>query len=136
MPVLQGWSTADYLRCADMYEARGVRLPDHAVVGLGSVCRRQSTLDIGRLVDLLYRRLTPAPADHPYDFENSLHGFGVKTSGLRSYGSLLGSVDSMAWSRAARYRAALPGCTHTTCANCMRYALRWRERILTGLRIL
>ena len=39
----------------------------------------------------------------------------------------------MAWSYAARRAPALPGCTgHRNCANCLTYATRWRDRILTA----
>jgi hypothetical protein len=57
-------------------------------------------------------------------------GFGVKKSGLASYGVHLASADSLAWSFNARRNRPLPGCTHKSCANCLRYALRWREEIL------
>ena len=58
-----------------------------------------------------------------------LHGFGVKTSGLTSCGRWLTSADSMAWSFRGR---RVPGCepSHPSEANCMRFALAWRERIL------
>ncbi len=37
----------------------------------------------------------------------------------------------MAWSIDARHRPPLPGCTrHRNCANCLRYALRWRSHVL------
>lgn len=61
----------------------------------------------------------------------SLHGFGIKVLGLRRYGHLLTSADSMAWSVAARRSAPLPGCTaHRNCANCPRYAYRWRAEVI------
>ena len=60
-----------------------------------------------------------------------LHGFGIKICGLGKYGSLLHSCDSLAWSMAARRQPALPGCAgHHSCANCARFAFRWRERVL------
>ncbi|SDZ53048.1 hypothetical protein SAMN05216215_10913 [Saccharopolyspora shandongensis] len=63
-----------------------------------------------------------------------MHGFGIKTSGLRDYGSHLHSADSMAWSYAARRSPRLPGCTaHKNCANCPRFAFHWRERVLASL---
>ncbi|MFG2864697.1 hypothetical protein [Streptomyces sioyaensis] len=52
MPVLQGWTLDDYLRCVDMYASMGVDLTLEPLVGLGSVCRRQSTkeaLPLGRM---------------------------------------------------------------------------------------
>ena len=68
-----------------------------------------------------------------------LHGFGVKTLGLRKLKDLLSSADSMAWSTDARYLKSgpLPGCAHGVggkgnCANCPIYALRWREKLLAS----
>src|SRR4051794_36560160 len=37
VPVLQGWTTADYLRCVQLYQQHDVRLTDAPLVGLGSV---------------------------------------------------------------------------------------------------
>lgn len=39
----------------------------------------------------------------------------------------------MAWSFDARRTVPLVGCSHKACSNCLRYALRWRERILRTL---
>jgi hypothetical protein len=76
MPVLQGWTLADYWRCVDLYEQAGVRLADCPLVGLGSVCRRQATGEIGMIVRSLGAVLP-------------LHGFGCKTAGLARYGRWL-----------------------------------------------
>jgi hypothetical protein len=59
-----------------------------------------------------------------------LHAFGVKVAGLSRYGGYLMSTDSMAWSYAARRTAPLPGHSHRSCANCLTYALDWRDRLL------
>jgi hypothetical protein len=57
-----------------------------------------------------------------------------KTGGLHLYGHRLASADSMAWSYAARREPPLPGCTgHKNCANCLRYAGRWRDNVLSRL---
>jgi hypothetical protein len=61
-----------------------------------------------------------------------LHGFGVKKKGLARYGTVLASADSMAWSSAARHDPPLPGCTHESCQNCARYAMRWRQDLLAS----
>jgi hypothetical protein len=45
----------------------------------------------------------------------------------------LKSADSLAWSYAARRRPPLAGCRHRTRANCPRYALAWRARLLARL---
>lgn len=124
MPVLQGWERDDYLRCMDMYANAGVDFMQFPVIGLGSVCRRQATGEIGEIVAAL-RKVDPALP---------LHGFGVKKRGLVSYGHMLETADSMAWSFDAR-RAAAPmsGCSgHKNCANCLTYALRWREQVLAA----
>lgn len=118
-PVLQGWEASDYERCLSLYEEADLDLWGEPVVGLGSVCRRQSTTEIEALVVWL----------HSLGLDN-LHGFGVKTTGLASYSWALASADSMAWSYRARRDDPLPGCPHQSCANCLDYALLWRERIL------
>nr|WP_197523126.1 hypothetical protein [Actinokineospora pegani] len=123
IPVVQGWQLGDYLRCVDLYARAGVDLADAPLVGLGSVCRRQSTDEIAQVVTTLAAGGL------------GLHGFGVKTAGLALYGDHLVSADSMAWSFRARRSPALPGCvTHRNCANCPRYAAQWRDNVLTGLR--
>jgi hypothetical protein len=65
-----------------------------------------------------------------------MHGFGFKIQGLTDHGHLLTSADSMAWSVDARRTGrTLPGCTrHKNCANCLRYALRWRTNVLAAAR--
>ena len=63
--------------------------------------------------------------------DGPLHGYGVKTRGLREYGNLLTTADSMAWSYNARRHPPLPGCTHRSCSNCLRWALRWRRNIVS-----
>lgn len=134
MPVLQGWEADDYRRCADLYDQAGVRLEDYPVVGLGSVCRRQGTAEITRLVT----DFTPWLA---------LHGFGMKFHGLTAVGHRLASADSMAWSYDARrlsrpmpsciphQRGCSPKCRahHRNCANCPRYATAWRDRLLAAI---
>ena len=119
--MVQGWRLADYLACVDLYASAGVDLAALPRVGLGSVCRRQSTAEIAVIVTALAA------------LGLRLHGFGIKTSGLGQYGHLLASADSMAWSYAARRAPALPGCTgHRNCANCLTYATAWRTRILAA----
>lgn len=121
IPALQGWTLADYHRCVELYDLAGVDLRAEPLVGLGSVCRRQSTEEI--------RVITEALAG----LGLRLHGFGVKTGGLARYAEHLSSADSMAWSLDARRTDPLPGCRHKSCANCLRYAERWRARIARRL---
>lgn len=123
VPVLQGWDVDDYLHHADAYDRAGINLTTEAVVGLGSVCRRQHTGEVEHLACELHARGV-----------RELHGFGFKIQGLARAGHLLGSADSMSWSYEARRRLPLPGCAgHKNCANCATYALAWRQRMLTGL---
>lgn len=59
-----------------------------------------------------------------------LHGFGVKTSGLRSYSLYLGSADSMSWSYGGR---RVRPCAHGRAgseANCLAFAKEWRANIV------
>ena len=119
IPVLQGWEPADYLRHVDMYAAAGINLATMDRVGIGSVCRRQDTAQ----GDWIIRSLAPI----------RLHGFGIKTGGLLRSGHRLTSADSMAWSYNARRNPPMAGCTHQSCANCLRWADRWRHATLTKL---
>jgi len=123
IPVLQGWTLQDYLSHVEQYAAAGIDLTKEWMVGLGSVCRRQSTAQIGAIVTALHA------------LGLKLHGFGVKRDGLEKYGHMLASADSMAWSRTARYdEIRLDGCEHQgPCNNCQRYALLWRSQTIAAL---
>ena len=122
IPVLQAWTLADYLACVDRYAAAGVDLTRLPLVGVGSVCRRQHTSQIGAIITELAA------------VGLRLHGFGVKRRGLARYGPLLESADSLAWSAHARRRPAQLGCVgHRNCANCLAYALAWRDQVLADL---
>lgn len=118
LPVLQGWEREDYLSHVAQYRRAGVDLASLPLVGVGSVCRRQDTGMAEDLVRQLHGEGVRA------------HLFGFKLGGLRRCGHLAASADSMAWSFAARRDAPLPGCTHANCANCIRYAMRWRQKAL------
>lgn len=125
IPVVQGWTLDDYLACVGMYATAGVDLTKEYLVGLGSVCRRQSTEEIAAIVVRLH------------GLGLRLHGFGVKTEGLRLYGAYLASADSMAWSLRGRH---VRGCSHRTPpqripeseANCLPFAREWRHRVLSA----
>lgn len=119
IPVLQGWNLDDYLRHVDAYAAAGIDLSAEPLVGLGSVCRRQSTAEIEAIVWTLAR------------LGLRLHGFGVKAGGLAAYGHMLTSADSMAGSYGARRRVGR--CPHGVVrweANCPRWAAQWRDTVL------
>lgn len=133
VPVLQGYHPEDYLRCLDLYFGAGqesalLRAP---AIGVGSVCRRQRAEEGA---DIFWRLVAEWPA-----LRGRLHAFGFKITGLRMIAPLLGSSDSMSWSREARYAPALPEChvfsRHKNCANCQRFALRWREMLVLDPKI-
>jgi hypothetical protein len=122
-PVLQGYVLGDYLQHIEDYARAGIDLRAEAIVGVGTVCRRQATDEVvnilGQLAGLGLR----------------LHGFGVKKLGVLRLAEHLVSADSMAWSFDAR-RMQRPTCgsrTHKNCANCLHFALRWRTDLLRGL---
>jgi hypothetical protein len=121
-PALQGGTDADsYLRCVDMYRRAGVDLT-RGVVGLGGVCMRESTREITEVVEAV---CVAVPGI-------KLHGYGVKTGGLELYGHHLHSIDSQAWSKAARARRIKsPRCTnfHTDCRNCAVQAQDWHDEM-------
>jgi hypothetical protein len=111
MPVLQGYAPEDYVRHIRMY---GDRLEPGMWVGVGSVCKRNG--DPGAIEEVLLAVKAARP-------DLLLHGFGVKTTALRSrlVRDLLHSADSMAWSFAARAAGRDP--------NSWREAVRFAESI-------
>lgn len=122
VPVLQGFTEREYLRCVDLYRVAGVELDREPRVGVGSVCRRQATAEAASI----FRRLRGLGLQ--------LHAFGAKTLGLELYGDELASADSLAWSFQARMkRIRLEGCSHPCCNNCRRWALSWRASLLERL---
>lgn len=122
-PVLQGQSPGDYLAHVASWSAAGVDLAAEPIVGVGSVCRLQSSARIEAVIRPLAR------------LGLRLHGFGMKLSGLARVGHLLVSADSMAWSATARWeRIRLDECSHRgVCNNCRVWAMRWRDRVLRVL---
>lgn len=92
MPVLQGFAPEDYVRHIDMY---GDRLAPGAWVGVGSVCKRNGDPKAIEAVLCAIKMCRP---------DLRLHGFGLKTTALRSgfVRECLYTADSMAWSFAAR----------------------------------
>ena len=124
MPVLQGRVPADYLRCAQGIAAQ---LREHgrdglpALVGVGSVCRRQLHGPDGLLtvLDALHAAL-PAGVQ--------LHLFGVKGDVLphlvTRYPGRVQSIDSMAWDYAARMDARKAG-ERNTVDNRAAHLISW-----------
>ena len=120
VPVLQGWNISDYQRCFDLYGQAGIDLESEPLVGIGTVCRRQHSVDVEQIV-------------RTFASQNlRVHAFGVKTTGLRRYAEALSSSDSAAWSLRGRH---VPGCTpsHQTESNCLRFALSWHRRIRVAI---
>lgn len=122
IPVLQGYRVADYLRHAADYARAGVRLERLPLVGVGSVCRRQSSAEGVEIIRAV-RSLGIRP-----------HGFGFKKEGIRAALGSLESADSMAWCYAG-WRTPLPECkgSHRNCAHCPRFALKWRQQIVSEI---
>lgn len=123
IPVLQGWSVGDYFDCWELYERAGIDLRAEPVVGVGSVCRRQNTA----MAELLMRALAGEGL--------RLHAFGFKKQGLRAVADALVSADSMAWSAHGRREPPAPECVgkRKNCANCIHFALEWRQELLDSL---
>lgn len=98
MPVIQGFEPKDYISHIKMY---GRWLEEEAWVGIGSVCKRNSS--VGKVEVIL-----EAIASERSDLK--LHGFGLKKTALTSpiVNDLLYSCDSMAWSYAARRQGRNP----------------------------
>ncbi|MFD9190318.1 hypothetical protein ACFWCA_19070 [Streptomyces phaeochromogenes] len=123
MPIIQGRTLDDYLRCIDLYDQVGIDLMLEPVVGIGSVCRLQRTDEAARIIETIW------------SMGIRLHGFGFKATGLRRVAHLLYSSDSMAWSMNAVNREPMPGCVgqHVHCGNCPKYARAWRNQLLNSL---
>jgi hypothetical protein len=113
VPVLQGWSVDDYLRSLDLMMAVWKRwepwLAPPALIGLGSVCRRE-------LMDRkhgLYAILAGLEGHLPPGAR--LHLFGVKgpcLSEIKMY-NWIASADSMGFDFSARVKARQRGISNT-----------------------
>lgn len=118
LPVIQGYAEYEYFDCIDLYMKYGVDLKKAKTVGLGSVCRRQSTNEIDNIVRNLASN------------DIKCHGFGVKILGLKKFSDALFSADSLAWSLAARLRPPQLDCAHKCCSNCRKWAEIWYQKII------
>lgn len=125
--VLQGWTLGDYLDCLELYDKAGLDLRREPVVGVGTMCRRESTISAGNILDWLADEGIP------------IHAFGLKTEGLAAHGRHLFSSDSLAWSDHARFQPPLEGHElpgpgrprgHKRCNNCLEFALEWRANVV------
>lgn len=93
MPVIQGFEPSEYVRHIDAY---GDLLTEGMWVGIGSVCKRNSTVgEIERVLEAVHKRRP----------DLRLHGFGLGKNSLKSQivNDWLYSCDSQAWSFAGRY---------------------------------
>jgi len=104
-----------------MFEQAGVELRVLPVVGIGSVCRRQGTRGA---INVFVRLKSDGLR---------LHGFGLKTTALRSLDSFLYSSDSLAWSFRARRKQLRCGQPSSSCKNHLHYALEWRDSVLGSM---
>jgi hypothetical protein len=120
MPVIQGYTLDEYLRCIDLYYKARIYLHEFEVVGIGSVCSRQETKEAEQII----RRIAAEGIN--------LHAFGFKIRGIERVGDALYSADSMSWSYDARVsRVRSLQCSeagHSTCANCLNFASEWFHR--------
>jgi hypothetical protein len=93
MPVIQGYSPAEYLAHIRQY---GDRLKPGMWVGVGSVCKRNASPLSVYMVLMAINFVRP---------DLRLHGFGLKQTALemREIREMLFSADSTAWSFAARH---------------------------------
>lgn len=117
LPEIQGWEERDYHRCVDLYEAAGVDLTTLPVVGVGTVCRREGTVEARRIVAGIAARGI------------RVHGFGVKSP--QTLDHTFTSADSFAWSYGARRRTR--HCPHGIVRwerNCPEFLRSWRDNIL------
>lgn len=93
MPILQGWTPAQYVWCAEKFPV----LEWPSLIGLGSMCRRHLHGEVGvfAVLDALDKVLPP---------HVQFHMFGLKGPALQHIGQhpRIFSTDSMAWDFAAR----------------------------------
>jgi hypothetical protein len=130
IPVLQGWTLDEYLRCWDYYDMAGIVLEREPIVGIGSVCRRQATKEAAAIFERLAIE----------GLMGRMHGFGVKRAGLPAVAGYLRSADTQAGSFGARKRGELlpghdkpgPGRLkgHKNCANCLEYLVREHQKTI------
>jgi len=115
LPVLQGWTPDDYASHVRQYAARGHDLHAMELVGVGSVCRRNTSAEVANVCAVV-RRIASLGLTR-------LHGFGVSLGALPAVAGHLASSDSLAWSYGARRRAELGD------RNAIDTAERYRTRV-------
>ncbi|OYZ89710.1 MAG: hypothetical protein B7Y00_01060, partial [Sphingomonadales bacterium 17-56-6] len=98
MPVIQGATADDYLRC---FDAMSAHLHPGMVIGVGSMCRRKTGGDDG-VIAIMERLDRELPAGI------LLHGFGIKSGKASEIAMMhhrIASVDSQAYGVRARQMA-------------------------------
>lgn len=129
-PVIQGRRIPHYEYCISLYDKAGIDLRQLPVVGIGSVCRIQATPEAVGIVRHVASIVGPG----------RLHGFGIKTEGLREVGDVLGGADSFAWGVDGMHTE--PGCDfrlprsrgpHKHEGNCLRFMLEWRQDVIDAI---
>ena len=115
MPVIQGFTQAQY---EQHVEQLSPHLPESAWTGVGSICKRQGKPSAISAVLTAILKVRP---------DLKLHGFGVKTTALRQADiwERLHSVDSAAWSYAARRRGP------PKARNSIDACLEWTRKVNT-----
>ena len=113
VPILQGWSSTDYLRCLDLIMQVWRRwepwIAPPKLIGVGSVCRRTLHHPKHGLHAIL------AGLEGNLPSQARLHLFGVKGTCLQDLKMLdwVASADSMAWDYSARLKAHREGHSNT-----------------------
>jgi hypothetical protein len=126
VPTLQGVEAEEYLRHVDDYREAGIDLEKEPLVAVGGLGKRSGSDAAASIIAMLASRGL------------RLHGFGLKGPALRRLSADLSSSDSLAWSFEARREARrhpeceAAGVRHRNCANCLTYALAWRDRVLAS----
>jgi hypothetical protein len=132
-PVVQGRRIPHYEYCIHLFDKAGVDLRTLPVVGIGSVCRIQGTPEAVGIVRHVASIIGAG----------RLHGFGIKTDGLREVGDVLGRADSFAWGVDGMHQK--PGCDfrlpnpkrkqrpHKHEGNCLRFMLQWRSAVIDAI---
>ena len=111
MPVIQGYAPDEYAyHCWTL----APHLPEGALVGVGSICKRNSRPEA--VAQVLNAVLSVRP-------DLRLHAFGLKTTALQrlDIAERLHSADSMAWSYDARRSGVV--------SHSVEHARMWTERI-------
>jgi hypothetical protein len=113
VPVIQGWSADDYKRSLellmDVWQRWEPWIAPPALIGLGSVCRR----DLHHPTHGLFAILAALEPIIPKG--SHLHCFGVKGAAIRKIKMMkfIASSDSMGWDAGARIKAHKAGVSNT-----------------------